>query len=173
MERFIDLSTGKLYRFKQAVGSDVNKGLSDSLILTPKSLAESNLLCNTSIPLVLHSPFKTKSALFAVNSHVLVIPLNGCFYPNRSVNIKAQYFANAYAHSGLSGELCLVDIATRNIVNGSILSFSNSSYQTLSSSVFTVESGKVYSFALRRTKGATSKMVYLRGATLTLKFLVA
>jgi len=173
MGRFLDLLTGKLYSFANTTGLDVNAGTSDKHIVTPKSLASSDVFCNTSLPLVLPSVFSTKSALLVVNTNVLALPLNGNFFPSRSSSIKAQYFANVMVDAGLTGELCLVDVAANSIVAGSTLSFSNSSYITLSSNVFNVEAGKAYSFAIRRVSGSSSKFVYLRGATLTLKFLAA
>ena len=171
MGRFLDLLTGKLYSFANTKGSDINAGTSDKHIVTPKSLATSDVFCNTSLPLVLPSVFSTKSALFVVNPNVLVVPMNGNFFPNRSTLIKAQCFANVQTDAGLTGQLCLVDLATNSIVNGSTITFSNNTYRTQSSIVFTIEAGKAYSFALCRTSGSSSKYVYLRGATLTLKFL--
>ncbi|MBA2611302.1 MAG: hypothetical protein H0U95_04970 [Bacteroidetes bacterium] len=171
MGRFLDLLTGKLYSFKNANGSDINIGLSDKLIVSPKALSESDVFCNTSIPLVLPSVFSTKSALFVINPNVIVIPTNGNFYPNRSTQIKTQFFANVYVNAGLMGELCLVDLATNKIVAGSTISFKNISYTTIASNVFNVEAGKVYSFALRRSNGTSTQLVYLRAATLTLKFI--
>jgi hypothetical protein len=173
MGRFLDLLTGKLYSFANTTGADINAGLSDRHIVTPKSLVTSDIFCNTSLPLVLPSIFSTKSALFVVNSNVLVIPSNGCFFPNRSNQIKSQYFVNVQTDSGLTGEICLVDLATNSIVSGSTVSFNNSVFNTQSSSSFNLEAGKAYSFAIRRSNGNASKFVYLRGATLTLKFLTA
>lgn len=171
MGRFLDLLTGKLYSFANTAGADINAGISDKHIVTPKSLVSSDVFCNTSIPLVLSSVFSTKSALLVVNTNVLVIPTNSCFFPNRSNQIKAQYFANVQTDSGLTGEICLVDLATNSIVSGSSISFTNSAYNTQSSNSFFVEVGKAYSFAIRRSNGSASKFVYLRGVTLTLKFL--
>ena len=171
MGRFLDLLTGKLYSFANTTGADVNAGLSDKHIITPKSLVSSDVFCNTSIPLVLPSVFSTKSALLVVNTNVLVMPTNGCFFPNRSNQIKAQYFANVQTDTGLTGEICLVDLATNSVVAGSTILFTSSAYSTQNSNNFFVEAGKAYSFALRRSNGSSTKLVYLRGVTLTLKFL--
>ncbi len=171
MGRFLDLVTGKLYSFENVSGADINKGVSDKLIVTPKALAQSDVFCNTSIPLVLPSVFKTSSALYVVNSNVLVIPTNGCFFSNRSTKIKAQLFANTIVDTGLTGELCLVDLSTNSIVANSIVRFTNSTYTTINSNVFVLEAGKAYSIALRRVSGTFSKYVSVRAATLTLKFL--
>ncbi len=173
MGRFLDLLTGHFYSFKNANGADVNVGTSDKLIVTPQSLKQSDVFCNTSIPLVLPSVFKTKSALFVVNSNVLLIPTNGYFFPNRSNTIKTQLFANAIVDAGLTGELCLVDLSNNTVVPNSTISFTNSTYATISSSVFFVEAGTAYSIALRRSLGTASKFVTLRALTLTLKLMSA
>ncbi len=173
MGRFFDLLTGHLYSFRNANGADVNLGTSDKLIVTPQSLKQSDVFCNTSIPLVLPSLFTTKSALFVVNSNVLLIPTNGYFFPNRSNTIKTQLFANTIVDAGLTGEICLVDLSNNTIVPNSTISFTNSTYSTISSNVFFVEAGKAYSIALRRSLGNASKFVTLRALTLTLKLLAA
>ena len=173
MGRFLDLLTGHLYSFRNANGADVNVGTSDKLIVTPQSLKQSDVFCNTSIPLVLPSLIKTKSALFVVNSNVFVIPTNGYFFPNRSNSFRTQLFANTIVDAGLIGELCLVDLSNNSIVPNSTVSFKNSSYSTISSNVFFVEAGKAYSIALRRLSGNTSKFVSLRALTLTLKLMSA
>ena len=173
MGRFLDLLTGHFYSFRNANGADVNLGTSDKLIVTPQSLKQSDVFCNTSIPLVLPSLFRTKSALFVLNSNVLVIPTNGYFFPNRSNSIKTQLFANTIVDLGLVGELCLVDLSTNTIVPNSTISFKNSSYATTSSKVFYVEAGKVYSIAVRRVSGNSSKFVSVRALTLTLKLVAA
>jgi hypothetical protein len=173
MGRFLDLLTGHLYSFRNANGADVNLGASDKLIVTPQSLKQSDVFCNTSIPLVLPSLFRTKSALFVVNSNVLVIPTNGYFFPSRSNNIKTQLFANTIVDAGLIGELCLVDLSNNSIVANSTTSFNNSTYATISSNVFFVEAGKAYAIAIRRSFGIASKFVSLRALTLTLKLLAA
>jgi hypothetical protein len=173
MGRFLDLLTGHLYSFKNANGVEINVGDSDKLIVTPQSLKQSDVFCNTSIPLVLPSLFTTKSTLFVLNSNVLVIPTNGYFFPNRSNSIKTQLFANTIVDAGLTGELCLVDLSNNTIVPNSIISFTNSSYATISSNVFFVEAGKAYSIALRRSAGNATQFVTLRSLTLTLKLLAA
>ncbi len=170
MGYFLDILTGKLFNFRNAKGSDVNVGTSDKLIVTPKALAESDLYSNTSIPLVLPSVFKTKSALYVVNNNVFVIPTNGYFFPNRKTNIKTQVFAYAMVDAGLVGEICLVDIATNKIVANSITPFKNTSYACIvSSNLIELEAGKAYSIAIRRVSGNSSKFVFVRAATLTLK----
>lgn len=171
MGKFLDLLTGHLFSFKNASGADINLGTSDKLIVTPQSLKYSDVFCNTSIPLVLPSVFKTKSALFIVNSNVLVIPTNGYFFPNRTNSIKSQLFANTIVDAGLIGELCLVDLSNNTIVPNSTISFNNIGYTTVSGNVFFIEAGKAYSIALRRVSGNTSKFVSLRALTLTLKLM--
>ncbi len=172
MGYFLDLLTGKLFNFRNAKGSDINAGISDRLIVTPKSLVDSDQFSNTSIPLVLPSVFKTKSALFVQNSHVFVIPTNGYYFLNRKQKIKTQLFAYAIADAGLVGELCIVDIATNSMVANSATQFKNSAYSCIASNnSIELEAGKAYAIALRRVSGSSTKFVSVRAATLTLKLL--
>lgn len=173
MKHFLDIVTGKLFHFRNAKGSDINTGSSDKLIVTPKALAESDLFCNTSIPLVLPSVFKTKSALYVQNSNVFVIPTNGFFFLNRQHKIKTQLFAYVVADADLIGEFCIVNIATNNIVANSITQFKNTTYSCINSNVFELEAGNAYAIALRRVSGTSSKFVSVRAATLTLKLVSA
>ncbi len=169
MNYFLDIVTGKLFHFRNAKGSDINTGSSDKLIVTPKALLESDLFCNTSIPLVLPSVFKTKSALFVVSNFVWLIPNNGFFFPNRKPKIRTQLFAYAFADAGLIGEFCVIDIATNKIVANSTTQFKNTTYSCINSNVFELEAGKAYAIALRRVSGTSSKFVSIRAATITLK----
>jgi hypothetical protein len=173
MGRFLNLLTGHFYSFKNASGADINLGTSDKLIVTPHSLTKSDVFCNTSIPLVLPSLYKVKSNLFALNPNVLLIPTNGYFFPNRSPIIQTQLFANTIVEAGLVGELCLVDVSNNKIVPNSSIVFKNTIYNTISSNVFYVEAGKVYSVALRRVSGTATQFVTLRALTLTLKLQAA
>ena len=169
MGYFLDILTGRLFNFRNAKGADINSGASDRLIVTPKALVDSDLFSNTSIPLVLPSVFTTKSTLYVINSNVFVIPTNSYFFTNKSNIIKTQLFANTLVDIGLTGEICIIDLATNNIVANSITSFTNTTYSTISSNLFYLETGKAYSIALRRVSGSSSKVVSIRAATLTLK----
>lgn len=172
MGYFLDILTGRVFNFRNAKGTDINAGSDDRLIVTPKALAESDVFCNTSIPLVLPTTFTTKSALYVINNNVFVVPTNGFFFPHRKPKIKAQLFAYAMADKGLVGELCLVDIATTKIIAHSTISFQNNTYACISSSdLIELEAGKAYSLAIRRTSGVSTKSVSVRAATLTLKLL--
>lgn len=170
MGYFLDILTGKLFNFRNAKGSDINAGVSDKLIVTPKALVDSDQFSNTSIPLVLPSVFTTKSALLVVNSNVFVLPTNGYFFLNRQNKIKAQLFVYAIVDAGLIGEFCIVDIATNSIVANSTTTINNSTYACVgSSNIIELEAGKAYSIALRRVSGNSTKFVSIRAATLTLK----
>lgn len=172
MGYFLDILTGKLFNFRNAKGSDVNAGISDKLIVTPKSLVDSDQFSNTSIPLVLPSVFTTKSALYVQNSNVFVIPTNGYYFLNRQQKIKTQLFAYAIVDAGLVGELCIVDIATNSIVANSATQFKNTEYSCIASNnLIELEAGKAYSISLRRVSGNSTKFVSVRAATLTLKLL--
>ena len=172
MGYFLDILTGRLFNFRNAKGSDINSGASDRLIVTPKALVDSDQFSNTSIPLVLPSVFKTRSALYVVNSNVFVLPTNGYFFLNRKPKLKAQLFIYAGVDSGLTGECCIVDIATNKIVAHSITSFKNTTYACIASNnLIELEAGKAYSIALRRVSGSSTKFVSVRAATITLKLL--
>lgn len=171
MGRFLDLMTGKTYHFAQASGKDIDKGLSDELIITPKALAHSHMMCNTSIPLVLPSVFNTKSALWVQHPHVFLIPDNGYFFPNRCSNIQAQLFAYVKTNADLTGEVCLVDVALQKIVAHSNIAFTNHHYACIATPMFELEAGKAYTLALRRTSGNHRHQVLLKAATLTLKLM--
>lgn len=170
MGYFLDILTGRIFNFRNAKGSDINSGASDRLIVTPKALVDSDQFSNTSIPLVLPSVFKTRSALYVVNSNVFVIPTNGYFFSNRKPKIKAQLFIYAGADAGLTAECCIVDIATNKIVANSITPFKNTAYACIASkNLIELEAGKAYSIALRRVSGSSTKFVSVRAATITLK----
>lgn len=173
MGRYLDLFTGKIFSFRNAKGSDVNAGTSDKLLVTPFALLKSDSYCNVGLPIVYSSVLSTKSALFVVSSQVVVIPTNSFFYQSRSNTIQAQLFCNVSVDAGLRGEICLVDLGNNSIVPNTTVQFTNATYTTISTNVFSVEAGKSYAIAIRREPGASNKFVYLRGATITLKLLTA
>jgi hypothetical protein len=170
MGYFMDILTGRLFNFRNAKGSDVNVGISDKLIITPKALIESDLFSNTSIPLVLPSVFSTKSGLYIQNTSVFVIPTNGYYFLNRKQKIKTQLFAYTVVENGLVGELCIIDISTNSIVANSVTLFNNTTYGCIAgNNLIELDAGKAYCIALRRVSGNSSKLVSVRAATLTLK----
>jgi hypothetical protein len=170
MGNFLDILSGRIFRFKNATGDDINAGASDKLIVTPEALSKSDAFSNASIPLALPASFNTKSNSFVPCPYVFVIPTNGFFYSGRQPMLQAQVFAFAKAEADSTGELCLIDAQTKQEIEGSKISFANSSYACLATSVFEIENGKLYTIALRRSS-ATSKTVEVRAATLTLKLL--
>lgn len=173
MGNFLDILSGKIFNFRNAKGADVNAGVSDKLIVTPKALSESDAMSNASIPLALPSSFTSKSNTFASSIFVFVIPTNGYFFHNRKTKIQAQLFAYAIADTASTGELCLVDGITNIAVPNTTFSFNNTSWSCVNSPLIEVEAGKLYTIALRKSSGITTKTVQVKAATLTLKLLSA
>lgn len=169
MGTFLDILSGKIFNFRNAKGADINAGVSDKLIVTPKALSESDAMSNASIPLALPSSFTSKSNTFSANLFVFVIPTNGYFFHNRKAKIHAQIFAYAIADSGSTGELCLWDAQTNAPVPNTTFSFNNNSWSCVNGSAIEVEAGKLYTIGLRRSSGINTKTVQVKAATLTLK----
>lgn len=173
MGRYLDLLTGKFFSFRNANGTDVNAGVSDRLLITPLALAKSDSFSNIGLSITYPSVLSTKSALFVVSGQSVVIPTNSFFFPSRSNIIQAQLFCNVNVDAGLKGELCFVDLSNNTVVPNTTVQFTNSTYTTIATNVFSVEAGKTYAIAIRRESGASNKFVYLRAATMTLKLLAS
>lgn len=171
MANFLDILTGKFFKFRTATGADIDAGISDKLIVTPESIAHSNAMSNTSIPLVLPSLFTSKVKTFYATTYVFVIPTNGYFFTNKKTKIQAQLFAFAIADKSCKGEICLVDALTNTVVPKTTFSFGNTKWKCVNGGLFEVEAGKIYTIGLRRSVGTGNKLVQLRAATLTLKLL--
>ena len=92
---------------------------------------------------------------------------NGYFFSGRGNSFSAQLIVYAKVDSGAVGEISLVDIATGLTVSGSPISVSSTSYGIVASPVFTIQAGKVYSYAMRRLSGGILTNVYLRTALIT------
>lgn len=171
MGNFLDILSGRIFNFRNASGKDINAGTSDKLIVTPKSLFQSDVFSNTSIPLVLSASLNSRTNLFVAPPDFFLIPTNGFFFPNKKTKIQAQLFAFAIADTGCTGEVCLVDAATSTVVPNTTFAFTNTSWLCVNGGLIEVEAGKMYTLAIRKTVGAASKTVQLRAATLTLKLL--
>jgi hypothetical protein len=171
MANFLDILSGRIFNFRNATGADVNAGTSDKLIVTPKAIAQSNAMSNTSISLVLPSLLTSKITSFVANPYVFVIPTNGYFFPNRQAKMQAQLFVYVIADAACTGEICLVDALTNTIVPNTTFSFTNNSWVCVNGTIIELEAGKIYTIALRRSLGSSSKLVQLRAATLTIKLL--
>lgn len=173
MGNFLDILSGRIFNFRNAKGADINAGVSDKLIVTPKALSESDAMSNASIPLALPSSFTSKVSTFTANIFVFVIPTNGYFFHNRKTNIQAQLFAYAIADSGSAGEVCLWDAQTNTPVPNTTFSFNNNAWSCVNGSVIEIEAGKLYTIGLRKSSGIQTKQVQVKAATLTLKLLSA
>jgi hypothetical protein len=173
MGHFLDILSGRIFRFRKATGDDINAGSSDELIVTPQALSKSDAFSNASIPLALPASFSTRSSSFVLSDFVFVVPTNGFFYSARKAKLQAQLFVFANAEAGSEAEVCVVDAQTAQLVNGSTFQLSNISFECKSSKVFEIDAGKLYTIALRRSSGISSKAVNVRAATLTLKLLSA
>ena len=171
MGNFLDILSGRIFNFRNATGEDVNAGTSDKLIVTPKALSKSDAYSNTSIPLAFASSLSSKSSSFTANPFVFVVPTNGFFFPNRKPTVQAQLFVFVIADAASTGEICLVDAVTNAVVPNTTFSFSNTAWACISGNLTTVEAGKAYSIAIRRSLGSTSKTVQIKAANLTLKLL--
>ncbi len=169
MGLFLDILTGRIFNFSNAKGADINVGASDRLIVTPKALSQSEAYTNTSIPLVLASPFATKNATFSPSPYQIIIPSNGFLFPNRSNKIKVQVFANVIADVGSKGEICIWDVGANAAVANTTFGFDNSAWTIKNSNLFSLDAGKVYTLALRKTSGKPSQSVQLASAILTLQ----
>lgn len=171
MGGFLDILSGRIFNFRNASGADINAGISDKLIVTPKALSQSDVFSNTSIPLVLSASLISKNNIFLATSDFFLIPTNGFFFPNRKSKIQAQLFAYTIADSGCTGEVCLVDALTSTVVPNTTFSFTNTAWSCVNGGLIEVEAGKIYTIAVRKTIGSSSKSVQLRTATITLKLL--
>lgn len=171
MGNFLDILSGRIFNFRNANGADINAGVSDKLIVTPKALSQSDVFSNTSIPLVLSASLSSKTSTFVATTNFFLIPTNGYFFPNRKTKIQAQLFAFAIADTGCTGEICLVDANTSVVVPNTTFSFTATSWTCVNGGLIEVEAGKIYTIAIRKSIGATSKAVQLRTATITLKLL--
>lgn len=171
MGNFLDILSGRIFNFRNANGADINAGVSDKLIVTPKALSQSDVFSNTSIPLVLSASFSSKTGNFVNSTSFFLLPTNGYFFPNRKTKIQAQLFAFAIADAASTGEICLVDAQTNAVVPNSTFSFSNTSWTCVNGNIIEVEAGKMYTIAIRKSIGSSTKNVQLRAATLTLKLL--
>jgi hypothetical protein len=162
MTLFADLLTGKFFRFRLASGTDVLAGTSNKVIVTPKSLKDAGVVPSSlvgSIPFVLSQDVYSSSTVFALGSTYGILP------PAAS-NLIAKFHIYGKVDFNCAGEIGLWDVATGNIVNGSVVSFNVNSYQIRSSNTFTIIPGRVYTFAIRRTSFQAG-FIYLRCATLT------
>ncbi len=171
MGNFLDILSGRFFNFRKAVGLDINTGVSDTLIVTPKALSQSDVFSNTSIPLVLSASLSSKTGSNVNSASFFLIPTNGYFFPNRKTKIQAQLFAFAIADAGCTGEICLVDANTNTVVPNTTFSFTTTSWTCVNGGLIEVEAGKMYTIAIRKSIGATNKAVQLRAATITLKLL--
>ncbi len=169
MGLFLDILSGRIFNFRNAKGSDINAGVSDLLIVTPKALIGSEVFCNTSIPLVFTSPLSTKATTFTASTYQVVIPNNGFLFPNRGSKIKIQVFANVIADAGSTGELCIWDTNANIAVANTNFSFTNTVWAIASSPIFLLDAGKVYTLAIRKKTGTNMLGVQLRSATMTIQ----
>ena len=161
MTLFADLLTGKFFRFRLASGTDILAGTSNKMIVTPKSLKDAGWApssLSASIPFVLSQDAYTSSTVFAPGSTFGILPA--------ASNLNAKFHIYGKVDFNCAGEIGLWDVATGNIVNGSVVSFNANSYQIRSSATFLIIPGKVYTFAMRRTSFQAG-FIYLRCATLT------
>jgi hypothetical protein len=162
MTLFADLLTGKFFRFRLAAASDILAGTSNKMIVTPKSLKDAGWVppsLSGSIPFVLSQDAYTSSTVFAPGSTFGILPA-------AASNLNAKFHIYGKVDFYCAGEIGLWDVATGNIVNGSVVSFNANSYQIRSSATFLIIPGKVYTFAIRRTSFQAG-FIYLRCATLT------
>lgn len=166
---FLDILSGRIFKFRNANGVDINAGISDELIVTPKALSQSDVFSNTSIPLVLSASLSSKTNTFVLSTNYFLLPTNGFFFPNRRTKIQAQIFAFTLADSGCTGEICLADANTSIVVPNTSFTFNNTTWTFVNGGLIEVEAGKMYTIAVRKTIGSSSKSVQLRSATLTLK----
>ncbi|MFL5763893.1 MAG: hypothetical protein ACJ77K_08140 [Bacteroidia bacterium] len=171
MGNFLDILSGKIFRFKNANGSDINAGVSDKLIVTPEALSKSDAFSNTSISLVLPASLVSKSNTFTANAASFIIPANGGFFPKRKSIVQAQLFAFVLCDAGTSGELCVWDANTNAAVPNTNFSFTNTAWVCVNGNIIELEAGKIYTIALRRLTGTSPKAVQVKAATLTIKFL--
>jgi hypothetical protein len=171
MGNFLDILSGKIFRFKNASGSDINAGVSDKLIVTPEALSKSDAFSNTSISLVLPASLSSKSNIFTVNPVNIIIPTNGGFFPKRKAVVQAQLFAFVICDAGCSGELCVWDANANAAIPNTNISFTNTAWACVNGSNIELETGKIYTLAIRRLIGSSTKTVQVKAATLTVKFL--
>lgn len=171
MGNFLDILSGRIFNFRNANGTDINAGVSDKLIVTPKALSQSDVFSNTSISLVLSASLSSKTGSNTNSTAFFLIPTNGYFFPNRKTKIQAQLFAFAIADTASTGEICLVDAQTNTIIPNSTFSFSNTTWTCVNGNIIEIEAGKMYTIAIRKSIGSSTKTVQLRAATLTLKLL--
>ncbi len=169
MGLFLDILTGRIFNFRNAKGTDINAGVSDALIVTPKALVGSEVFCNTSIPLVFTSPLANKTTTFLVSTYQVVIPSNGFLFPNRGSKVKIQVCANVIAEGGSTGEVCIWDVYANVQVPSTNFSFSNAGWAIVNSPIYLLNAGKVYTLAVRKVTGVNSANVQLRSATMTIQ----
>lgn len=166
---FLDILSGRIFNFRNANGTDINAGISDELIVTPKALSQSDVFSNTSIPLVLSASLSSKTSTLTLATSFFLIPTNGYFFPNRKTKIQAQIFAYTIADSGCTGEISLADANTSNVIPNTSFTFNNTTWSCVNGGLIEVEAGKMYTLAIRKTSGSSNKGVQLRAATITLK----
>jgi len=171
MSIFTEILSGKLFKLRTASGTEADSGTSDKLIVTPKSLHDSSYLkeAASSICFDMDSAIQVATTTLTIgNRYALTAPTgNGYFFSGRGNSFSAQLTIYAKVDSGAVGEISLVDISTGLAVSGSQISVNSTSYVIDSSGVFTIQAGKVYSYAMRRLSGGILANVYLRTALIT------
>jgi hypothetical protein len=160
-----------------ATGADVDAGTSDKLLVTPKSLKDSQVgdtLPNETVSVM---PFYISSfgmvnnqTTFDVGDHYIPTPDsgNGYFYTNRGNVFTARLFVYGRIDISGTGEACLWNVSDNVQVIGSTVSFSVNQYALFKSGDFTILPNKVYAVALRRSS-FTATNAYLRAALVTIK----
>lgn len=178
MSLISDILTGKLFKFRIASGADVDTGTSDSLLVTPKSLKDSQLgTINPGNETVAVMPFSlpnlsllSGSTSFTLSEYYQLTPDNGngYFYTGRGNVFTARLFVYAKIDISGTGEACLWNVTDNAAVAGSTVSFNTTQYTLFKSADFTMLPNKVYTVAVRRSS-ATATIAYVRSALVTIK----
>lgn len=171
MSLIMDLLSGRLFKFRLASASDINQGTSDKMLITPKGLADSQLFTVASVPFVMSAPFVVTSTNWTVAPYQALIPTWGTDYLfiRRANQFTARFFINCITDWNCAGEVTLWDIAANAPVGGSSIFVGQNSWMILPASLFYLNAGKVYSFAIRKTIPSSTGNITVASALLTMQ----
>ena len=158
MSIIADILSGRIFKFKTALGSDVDAGTSDKLLVTPLSLKSSGLGSGNETVASMHfgisnPPLFTNSTFFSLADHYEITPDsgNGYFYTGRGNVFTARLFVYAKIDNpGGVGECCLYNVSDNAVVAGSTVLFNATQYAIYKSADFNLLPNKAYAVAVRR-----------------------
>ncbi len=172
MGRILDLFTGKLFGFKSAKGTDVDLGVSDRLIVTPKSLGESalkNVPMMGTIQFALDGAIQVASTTLSLGSRYVMLADNAAayFFSSNATRVDARLSVLARADSGSTGEIALANAISGQVIPGSQILINSDTFTRYSSGVFQLDMAQSYSYTMRKLTGGLLAATYLRTALIT------